>query len=65
MYQVNRLKGKCFKTDNLAYAISRYSIDQNISLVQNLDNGEVIVQRIKDREKLVSMQCSWKAIQNS
>jgi hypothetical protein len=65
MYQVNRLKGNGFKTECLTYAMDRFAVDKNISMVISLDSNEVIVQRVKDKEKLNSQQGSWKAIQNS
>lgn len=65
MYHVHRLKGGNFKTDSLVYALTRFENDQNISLIVDCSTSNVIVQRIKDREKLDSMQGSWKALQSN
>ena len=65
MYQINRIKGKSFKTDSLMYAVARFTEDKNISLVFNLETGDVVIQRVKEKEKLDSQQGTWKHLQNS
>lgn len=62
LYRVSRIKGKGFVSADLVYSMNRFIADKNISMVINLDTNEVIVQRIKDREKLNSQQGSWNVL---